>query len=250
MQETDNYDVYALRFSEMGMVLLGTAGLIGLFSVVFYNSIWPVIFLLAPAFLLGLYYYKKRGVRKRKKQLKKEFLSGITMLGDYMRSGRSIESGIGSSISELRNLFGEESDIVREWKRMDAGFRYNRTVESVFADFGERCHVEEISDFSEVLQVTKRSGGKISQVVSNTANILSEQLFTDEKIETLVAAKKLEQKIMDVMPIGILLYIRIASPELLSVMYTTVLGRIIMTVCLLVYVFAAVWAERITEIGM
>ena len=50
--------------------------------------------------------------------------------------------------------------------------------------------------------------------------------------------------------IGILLYVRTASPDLLKIMYTTLTGNLIMTVCLAVYAGAYFWSEKIMDIHM
>lgn len=233
------------------LVLLGVSILmLGVFSLVFYDSLWPIVPILPPGFAAAAVSYKISRRKKRLRELKKQFLNAIIILGDYMKSGRSIESGIGASVPELTHLYGKDGDVVREWRRMEAGLLCNRPVEELFSNFGQRSRVSEIRDFAEILQVSKRSGGRLSEVVAGTAEMLSEQFFVNEKIETIVAAKKLEQRIMAIMPIGILAYIRIASPEMLSVMYTTVMGRLIMTGCLAVYVLAEIWAKKITEIEM
>ena len=53
---------------------------------------------------------------------------------------------------------------------------------------------------------------------------------------------------MDGIPLFILVYVRFASPELLRVMYETLAGRLVMTLCLIVYLFAVFLAERILRI--
>lgn len=178
------------------------------------------------------------------------FLSAITMMGDFMRSGKSPENAVGASISELVTIWGRESDIVSEWSLIITGLKVGKSMEKLLSSFAARTHIEEIVDFSEVFSATKRSGGRLSEVVSSTGALLSEQFYVDEKIQTLVAAKKFEQKIMDVMPIGILLYLKLASPEFTIVLYTTLLGRVVMTGCLLAYLFAIRLAEKCTEIRM
>ena len=68
------------------------------------------------------------------------------------------------------------------------------------------------------------------------------------EIETALAAKRMEQTIMTAMPCGILLYMRLASPGFLDLMYTTALGIAIMTACLGAYAAAVLWSRKIVHI--
>ena len=69
-----------------------------------------------------------------------------------------------------------------------------------------------------------------------------------EDILTMNASKRYEQKVMNMIPFGIILYMNFSSPEFLSTLYTTLLGRITMTGCLAVYILAIYLAERIMRI--
>jgi len=226
------------------------SGLLLLFSYVFYNSLLPALLLSIPAFFL----YAKRSVKilrdRRKERLKREFLFAAGLLGDYLRSGYSVENAILSSEKELLQAFGEESDILREWRGMGRAMRLNMTAEEVFRDLGRRSHIREINDFAEIFEVVKRSGGQLSEVINRVTEMLAEAFTVEEQIRTTLAAKKLEQKIMNLMPVGILLYIRAGSGDLLLVMYSSILGRLVMTGCLLVYAAAYLWAEKILKIEM
>ena len=62
--------------------------------------------------------------------------------------------------------------------------------------------------------------------------------------------KKARQKerIMNLIPLGILLFVRLTNPGFLDVMYATWLGRGMMSVCLALYGGAFLLAERIVDI--
>ena len=69
-----------------------------------------------------------------------------------------------------------------------------------------------------------------------------------EEIQTLTASKRFEQRIMNLIPVLMVLYIDWTSPGFFKVMYTTLLGRGLMTGGLLVYL-ASVWlAQKILDI--
>ena len=61
-----------------------------------------------------------------------------------------------------------------------------------------------------------------------------------EEIQTLTASRRFEQKIMNLLPFLIILYVDLTSPGFFDQMYTTVVGRIVMSGCLAIY-GAAYW---------
>ena len=64
----------------------------------------------------------------------------------------------------------------------------------------------------------------------------------------MTASRQFEQKIMNLLPFFIILYIDITSPGFFDLMYTTGIGRILMTGCLVVYGLAIWIAGRILDI--
>ena len=60
--------------------------------------------------------------------------------------------------------------------------------------------------------------------------------------------KKYEQKIMSTVPVILIGYMLISSPGFLNVMYETWMGKGIMTIGLIAYVLAIVWAQRIMDV--
>ena len=219
-----------------------------LVSLVFYDSLFALPFLLIPAEIFFLKLMRRQRIAKRKEQLKREFLTAAELLGDYLRSGYSAENALLRSEKELLTVYGEKSDIVSEWRRMAAGLQLNSTVEEVFREFGERSGIPEIRDFSEIFGIVKRGNGQLGDVISAVTGQLSEQFRAEEQIRTMLSAKRLELRIMDVIPLAILLYVRMASPDLLEVMYQGLVGRAAMTLSLAVYVFAVFLAEQILKV--
>lgn len=52
---------------------------------------------------------------------------------------------------------------------------------------------------------------------------------------------------MTLIPGFIIIYISVSSPEFLKIMYESIVGKIVMTVCLILYLLAYIWGERIVD---
>lgn len=216
-------------------------------SEAFFDSWIPAAVAVVP---VGVVYWKAREKAVREQQraeMKRQFLYAAGLLSDYLKSGYSIENALVRSQAELREMYGENSRILREWRQMAAGLSLSQSAEEVFREFGERSDVEEIRSFAEIFSIVKRSGGQLGEVIGTVSEMLEGQFAVEEQIETMITAKRMEQKIMNVMPLGILLYIKLASPEFMQAMYVGVAGRMIMAGSLVVYAAAYWWSEKIVK---
>ena len=63
----------------------------------------------------------------------------------------------------------------------------------------------------------------------------------------MVHGKRLENKVMCIVPFFILLYMDITSKGYFDILYHNLPGIIIMTICMAVYIMAYLMAEKITE---
>ena len=66
-------------------------------------------------------------------------------------------------------------------------------------------------------------------------------------METLLSARKLEQRVMNAMPFLIVWYVEAGTPGYFDMLYGNLTGAAIMTVCMGVYLAAYVLSERIFE---
>lgn len=170
------------------------------------------------------------------------------MLSSFLRSGYSLENSLSLSVKEMETLFGTDAMITEEFRRLAAGRSMNRPVEGLLRDFGERSGISDIDTFAQVFAAARRRGGELVTIISQTAEVIRDKIQVEEEIHTLTASRAFEQRIMNGVPFGIILYIHVTSPGFFQVMYETAAGRVVMTICLMVYGGAILLANRILEI--
>jgi len=124
----------------------------------------------------------------------------------------------------------------------------NISVEKAFDDFAYRSHCEDIKSFAKVLRIAKRSGGELRKIIAHTVSVISDKVRVKEEIITMTSGKRFEQKVMNIFPLLIVLYIDITTPGFFELMYTSIVGRIFMSICLPIYIFAIVLSKRLLNI--
>lgn len=216
-------------------------------SYLFFES-YAAFFLLLP----GLAWFlreRKNTLRKlRMERIRRQFLDGILLMSASLQAGYSAENAVREAVRELVKVYEPNDIIVREFRLIGARLAVSRSLEELFLDFGRRSAVEDIISFAEVLATAKRSGGDLLAVIRNTVLCIRQKQETLQEIETSLSGKIMEQNIMSMIPILILAYIKLSSPEFLETMYGNITGISVMTICLLIYIAAYFWGRKIVRI--
>lgn len=242
-----NYEHYQLQpFEYIKLAVLAMAAC-GLVAYAFYKS-WRVFLLLTPFALWYPFYKRKDLAEQRKRRLLQEFKEGIMIISSFLGAGYSTENAFQAAIPELVQMFGEKSDMVQELRLISKGIGLNKPLEQQLSDFAERSGIDDICNFAEIFVTAKRSGGELVKIISHTAEVIRDKAAIEEEIYTMTAAKRYEQKIMNLIPFFIILYMNATSPDFFAVLYESVMGRVVMSVCLFIYLFAMGLADRIMDI--
>lgn len=230
------------------MKILGSYFLLdALAAYLFYRSVWAgVLGLLG----LPLFYrfQKENYIRKRKQRLTLQFKDMLVSVAGAMRAGYSMENAFGEAERDVIRLHGKESDMALELKNMRSQLDCNVPIEKILDGLAERSRIEDVESFSSIMGFAKRSGGNFIGIISGCVSQISDKIEIMDTIETALAARRMEQRIMDVIPLFMIAFINITSAEFMASLYHNVLGAGIMTVCLAVYVAAFLWSERMVQI--
>lgn len=245
--KTIDYSTYHFSIPEY----LGYGGiyflLLILISLLFYNSLIPVLFF-SP--FLFFYFKKLRSYlcERRKKELVVQFRDMIRAMSVSLNSGYSIENALMESAQELASLYGTSSLLCQELFLMKKRLALNLPVEELFSEFAARCCCDDISMFAQILSIAKHSGGNFISIIQSSVDTISEKIQLQRDIEVSIASKRFEQNLMSFMPLLIMTYLRLTSPGFFDSIYGNLTGVLIMSFCLLLYLIAVILGLKISGI--
>lgn len=242
-----DYKNYQLNRKEKVEALLVAGGITLVIAVLFYRSGWACILL--PCIYLMV---KNRiGYRKeeaRRQQIKDEFCNGIRALNIALQAGIGMERAWKEVEKETKLLYGNESLFYQELIEINHSVAMNIPIEKLLMEFANRTGIEDIIQFAEIFDYGKRSGGNWKKLISTAVYRLSEKNEVRKQIEVMVAEKKLEQQIMNVIPLGILAFLQVSSWDYMRVMYHNLCGVVCMSFVLFIYGVSISLSEKILEI--
>ena len=219
----------------------------GFFSWLFYDSAYA-LFLFAPFFILFIKAVKKLKRRKRDEEMEEGFLSALNSVSTSLSAGVSAENAFVQAETDMGKLYGNSSVIVKELDSVNLRVAAGQRLPDALRDMAGRWDIEEMRDFSVVFFAAVRSGGNLPVIISSCTQIMEDRRAAEAEARILIRGRQYEQRVMCIIPPGILAYLRLSSGGFIGVLYHEPFGVAVMTICLFVYVLAIFLSERIGDI--
>ena len=221
-------------------------GIVCLVSILFYRSAVPMV-----AAVVFVPFFLRRSAEKccekRKQELTLQFREAMQSVTGALVAGYSMENAWREAERDMRVLYGENGYMTGELHNMNQALLLNENLEDLLDDFGKRSDLRDVKSFCQVMRFAKRSGGNFTKIIENTIKKIGDKIDITREIYTTMTAKRLESKLMSVIPLGVLLYVSLSFGGYLDGLYHNVSGVIIMTVCLAVYGVGILLSERIMK---
>ena len=169
--------------------------------------------------------------RRRVKQFDEQMLDGLTFLSNSLKSGLSLLQAIDMIVQELPNPLSQEWALVMSQQKL--GVR----IDEALANLEKRIGSEDIQIIITSITILRESGGNLAEVFDTIAYTVRERRKVEGKIEAMTAQGVMQGIIIVLMPIvlGAILYM--IDPYLISRLWTTVLGWV-----MLIFMFALQFA--------
>jgi tight adherence protein B len=246
--ELIDYQIYVVSKKEK--VLYFILGAIFIFAVafIFYHS---VVLALFPCVFALLYPKIKmeQKIKARKTELRMQFKDMLYSLSSSLSSGKSVESAFKDILKDLLIQYPDpNTSIILEIESLVRKIESNESVENALADFASRSHLEDIENFSDVFYICKRTGGNMVEVIRNASNIISDKIETKQEIETMLAERSFEQKILSILPVLMILLLSFSAGDYIAPIFHTFAGRAAMTIAIILLTIAYFISKKIMNI--
>lgn len=201
-----------------------------------------------PIVYFHMKYAKKRQAEEKLSEFEQRYRELLSSLSGSLRAGHSLENAFRDAENNMVLLYEKDDFFVKELSMMNRSIDMRVPVEKVFADFAKRHPYEEVVMMSDIIGFAKRMGGNYIENISRTLEKINDSLALKEEIKAMTSEKRLELKLMLIMPPGIITYIALSSPEFMQSIYGNALGFFIVISCMVLYVLAIILGERIIRI--
>lgn len=243
-----DYDYYIMSKNERILYSIIGIAVFFLLGFTFYKSVMISAVISVFGLFMPEYMYQVL-VNRRKEKLNLQFKDLLYCISSGLAAGRSIETTLKEAEKELYLLYpSEEYDIIKEIQYINHGMGLNVPVEELLKDFAERSHDEDIMSFSDVFISCKRTGGNLIEVARTSSNIISDKIEIKRNIQVTISDVRFEQKVMNILMLLVLLAMTYASGDYMDMMFQGIMGRIVMTIALLIYIASFIVGQKLLDI--
>ncbi len=242
-----DYEKYFFNFWER-LKYIGFAALV-IFCVVylFYRSvIFALIVCIASVFFPKLIISKL--VEKQKMALVTQFRVALNSIDTSISSGASPTNAIIDALEDLYRTYDFDSFIIQEFEIMKYRITLNEPLEDALLDFANRSHVEDIQNFCHVFVSSLQTGGKRVEIIRSAIANIVEKMEIKKEISLMVAETKYQVNVMVVMPALIMLMLSTISPDYVKPLFNSIIGRVTVTIVLVMIGFSYYLANKIVDI--
>lgn len=205
MGEATDYRVYTMTVKDKAIgFALGFS--LGFVIVMVFFRVWLAALIVSViSGFLAQKPYREYRIKTRKSALLLEFRDLLESLTTSFSAGKNTRDAFTDSHHDLLELFGEQSDMVKEMEIIIRGLENNLTIENLLQNFALRSDTDDVESFAGTFEACNRQGGDIKKVVWDTRRILNDKIEIEMEIKTILTEKENELNIMMVMPLVIML---------------------------------------------
>lgn len=242
-----DYSKYTMVTWERVIYTVSAAAVIYAVAFIFYRNCFISAILMPLAFL----YPRIKTmdiIKRRKKELNLQFKDMLYSLSSSLTSGKSVESAFRDVLRDLAVMYPDPGTfIIMEMEYMVRRLEMNETVESVLMDFAKRACLEDLDNFVDVFTICKRTGGNIIEVIKNTSAIINDRIEVCQEIDTMLAERKFEQKVLNIVPLGMIILLSVSAEDYMKPVFDTMAGKLVMSISIALLAAAYYISKRITD---
>ena len=232
----EDYDIYKLNILEKIFCFGKGYIIVFLISYLTYRNIF-FSFLIS---INGIFYikrYKKNMIEARKNQLILQFKEFLYSFLVSLSAGYSPEKSISNTIIDLRILYPENSYIVSEIAEIKKKMDFGISPEKAMNEFARKTKITDIENFCEAYSISHKMGGNFIENIKSTGNLIIDKINVNEEIKIVISEKILELRVLKIFPFLILGGLNYFCFDFIEIIYTTLIGRIVITLAMAVIFF-------------
>ncbi len=243
-----NYREYHLTNKEKLNYYLFASLSFGILGYIFYKSLVMSLIMMSLSIFFRKFYEEYK-CNKRKEKLIVEFKDMLYTISSSISAGKQLPMALKECESSLEILYGKKGYLVEEIKEINRRISVSQEEENkLLEQFAKRTGLEDIENFSEICNICKTTGADLNEMIIKASSILTDKMNIEKEIKAITVQKKYESKIISFMPVMIIVFLNITSPDYMESIYGTFQGKVIMTFCIFIMIISYLSMKKLTEV--
>ncbi|MDO9513654.1 MAG: type II secretion system F family protein [Elusimicrobiota bacterium] len=184
----------------------------------------------------------KKSFTDRQSLFEEQMIDCFGILTNSLRAGASLFQALEVTVRESDPPFSTEfGEVLGE-------VRLGNPVDKALIKLTERMPSKDLHMAVLAMNVTREYGGNLGEILMRVVAVMRERRKIQGKIEAITAQGKLSGWIVTLVPFFLLLVLRFMEPEMFGLMFTTILGNIMLSVAILMVSLGNFFIQKIVTI--
>jgi tight adherence protein B len=225
---------------ERALLWTGAATLAALGVLPF--LIGPLGIVLAPLVPLVARMLLNRRVAKQRRRFADQLPDNLQVIASAMRAGHSLAGALQVVVHDAPEPAKSELELVIADERMGV------PLEDAFATVVRRMDSADLSQVALVAALQRETGGNTAEVIDRVNETMRERLALRRMVSSLTAQGRLSRWVLTGIPVVLLILLTTINPSYMSPLYSTALGKALLTVGAVMVVSGSLVIKRIVNI--
>ena len=162
---------------------------------------------------------------RREKAFTNEFANAIDIIVRSVKSGLPTNEALKIVATEI------PQPVSGEFYRLVESLKVGVSLEDGCKRMFERMPTAEVSFFGIVMTIQAKSGGNLSEALSNLSNVLRDRKRLQGKIKAMSSEAKASAMIIGSLPPGVAFLVWLSTPTYIEALFTTTTGHLMLGGC-------------------
>ncbi len=212
-----------------------------LLSIIF-NVIYTII--LTTVLLYSWWIISENKKQKYKREIDRQILEIIRLFRNSVISGESITQTIDSISEQIKE------PLSLEFKEISNKIKLGISLDEALKDSAVKIQNEQYKFFMDSIRISYSTGIKISDILSKIEQSISQKLSLANKVDVLTSQVRFSGMIISVIPFFIVFLVYFVEPEMISILFSSVLGNVILLICVIMILSGSFVMKKIADIKL
>ena len=195
----------------------------------------------ASVLLVCLPWYMLRSMaEKRRLQIEDQLADAMVSLSSAIRAGLSLAQAL--------DILSQQcpKPISQEFRQIVGEYQMGKPLERCLSEAKEHLRSENFALFAAAMEASRESGGRLNETVERIAYSVRELQRLERKMMSETAQARSSSFYMAMAPAAVLaMYYFLVDQEATTMLFTTIIGQMLLCVAIILNVIAFLWARRI-----
>jgi tight adherence protein B len=231
------------RASVSGIVLASLlCGLaFGIVTAVFVTFIWAPIAAALLALLLPFLLLRRRR-SQRMKRFEEQFPDALDLLSRAIRAGHAFTTAMGMVASE------GPDPIAPEFRKTYDEQNFGLPLKEALNNLASRVPLLDVRFFVTAVLIQRDTGGNLAEILDNLAYVVRERFKVLRQVRVYTAHGRFTGYVLVVLPAALALVLMLINPEHMGLLFSERMGRVMLTIAVILQVIGYVWIKKVVKI--